>query len=34
MEKISKYEHVIGCKIAFSDTWRNNCQSGKAITET
>ena len=25
---------IIGCKIAFSNTWCNNCQSSKAVTET
>ena len=33
-ENISKYQYIIGCRIAFSDTCCNNCQSGKAITET
>ena len=25
---------MIGCRIAFSDTWCNNCQSGMTITKT
>ena len=32
MEQLSKYQYVIGYRIAFSDTWHNNCP-GKVITE-
>ena len=28
------FEIIIGWRIAFSDTWYNNCQPDKAITET
>ena len=34
MEYLSKYQYIIGCRIAFPDICRNNCYSGKAITET
>ena len=33
-EMISKFQYIIGCKTSFSNTWCNNCQSGKATTET
>ena len=34
MEKFSKYQYLIECRIAFSDDWNKNCQSGKAKTKT
>ena len=34
MEELSKYQDIIKCRIAFSDTCRKNCQSGKAMRET
>ena len=30
----SKYQYIIRCTTAFFDIWCNNCQSGKAITES
>ena len=29
---IFENQHIIGCRIAFSDTWHNNCQLGNAKT--
>ena len=34
MEYFSKYQYKVGCRFAFSDTWHNNYQSGKAKTES
>ena len=31
--KLAKYQYVIGCRIAFSNTWCINYQSRKAITD-
>ena len=28
------YQYIIRYRIVFSDTWRNNVESGKAIIET
>ena len=25
-----KYQYIIGCRIAFPETWHNNCKSGEA----
>ena len=34
IEWFSKYQYLIGCRIAFSDNWHDNCQSGNTKTET
>ena len=34
MEQFSKYQYITGCRIAFSDTWDNNCQLGTNKTKT
>ena len=32
--RFSRYQYITECRIPFSDTWHNNCQSGKAKAET
>ena len=34
MKYFAKYQLIIGCRIAFSNIWHNNCQSGRVKAET